>query len=275
MLGKLIKHEFKATYKIFSLLFGALLILTLLSRFCVYIPFENIVFDIMKGILQIVYVVAVVCMSLFSVFIILRRFNTNMLRDEGYLMHTLPVKMWQQITAKTITYVVWMIATVFAMVISLIIYFIGEEPFGEILDGINKVINTLGKYHTLIPILILFVVLTIMQLAVNLLNIFAALSLGQIFAKHKIAGAILFYFVLNYALSFITSGAMMLFPNFMEKMDTLGVRLNEAKNVGETIAAIDGPITIYLLVLCVMEIVLGAIYFVITNYMLNKKLNLE
>ena len=41
MLGKLIKHEFKETYKIFGILYGAFILLTLISRFSLKLPFDN------------------------------------------------------------------------------------------------------------------------------------------------------------------------------------------------------------------------------------------
>ena len=89
MLGKLIKNEFKATYKMFVMLFCSLVVLTLLTRFCIYIPFENTVFKIMTAILTVVYVVAMAFMSLLSLVLVIKRFYQNMLRDQGYLSHTL------------------------------------------------------------------------------------------------------------------------------------------------------------------------------------------
>lgn len=275
MLGKLIKHEFKATYKIFGLLFSALNLLTLLTRFCVYIPFDNMIFKVLTTILSGVYVIAVVCMSLFSIAIVLIRFNRNMLRDQGYLSNTLPVKMWQQITAKVLTYTVWMITSVIMMFVSLFVFFIGKHTFTEFLNEFFDVAGDVFDYPKLVVIIVLFVILMIAQIAVNLLNVFAALSLGQIFAKHKIAGAILFYFVLNYALGFITSGAMMLMPNFVDKMNNIDVEINAAKTAGDVVNAIGNPALAYLGFLFVIELLLGAIYFVVTNFMLTKKLNLE
>ena len=275
MLGKLIKHEFKATYKIFGLLFGALMLLTILTRFCIYIPFDNMVFDLLTKILTIVYVIAIVCMSIFSIVIVLIRFNNNMLRDQGYLSHTLPVKMWQQITAKVITYTVWMMASMLAMVISLMVFFVGKDEFRSVLKGINKAINEIGDYPKIIVLIVVGVILMIMQLAANILNAFAALSLGQIFAKHKIAGAILFYFILNYALGFITSGIMMLVPNLVDDMNSLDVKMQNANTLGQVADAMFKPFLSFFIFTMILEVLIGAIYFVITNFMLNKKLNLE
>ena len=251
------------------------MLLTILTRFCIYIPFDNMVFDLLTKILTIVYVIAIVCMSIFSIVIVLIRFNNNMLRDQGYLSHTLPVKMWQQITAKVITYTVWMMASMLAMVISLMVFFVGKDEFRSVLKGINKAINEIGDYPKIIVLIVVGVILMIMQLAANILNAFAALSLGQIFAKHKIAGAILFYFILNYALGFITSGIMMLVPNLVDDMNSLDVKMQNANTLGQVADAMFKPFLSFFIFTMILEVLIGAIYFVITNFMLNKKLNLE
>lgn len=271
MLGKLIKHEFKATYKLFGLLFGALLALTLLTKFCIYIPEDFRLFRVLKIVLTILYVVVLVCMSLFSIVIVLIRFNNNMLKDQGYLSHTLPVQMWQQITAKTLVYTAWVVLSCVGMVVSLGIFFTGEGT-GRF---IKLFIKGLKDNAQLIPMLLVFIVIIIMQMAVNILNFFAALSLGQMFAKHRIAGAVLFYFILNYALGFLSSLLMIMAEPLISKIDAIDSNLDSAASFGEMLVAVQGPMYAYLGVLFVMEIVLVVVYFAITNYMLTKRLNLE
>lgn len=271
MLGKLIKHEFKATAKVFSLLYVAFITLTLLTKFCVYIPFENYVFKIMEILLSILYVVALMGMSLFSFVLVLMRFNTNMLKDQGYLSNTLPVKMWQHITAKVITYVVWVVLSFIAMFVSLGIFFAGDGSEEVIRAFFNKLADNTG----LIPLLIFVIVLLIAQAFVNILNCFAALSLGQIFSKHRVAGAVLFYFVLNYALGFLTSVAMVAAEPLINKIAVVEDAATEINSFTEVVLSVRGPLYAYLFVLLLCQIVLGVIYYVITNFMLTKKLNLE
>lgn len=275
MLGKLIKNEFKATYKMFGMLFGSLIVLTLLTRFCVYIPFDNIVFDIMTSLLTVIYVVAIVCMAIFSFVLVIKRFYQNMLNDQGYLSHTLPVKMWQQITAKTITYVVWIIASLLMMLLSLFLYFVGKSNFTEYMNKFIKISAEVFSYPKLTVVIVSFGILVIMQLFVNILNVFAAFSLGQIFTKHKVLGSIVFYFVLNYAMSFIVSAVMLLMPDLTDKINIIGETIDSAKTINEAVNAFYAPTIMYLIIMMVLEVVLGVIYFAITNYMLSKKLNLE
>lgn len=271
MLGKLIKHEFKATAKTFALLYVAFITLTLLTKFCVYIPFENYVFHILEILLSILYVVALVGMSLFSFVLVLMRFNTNMLKDQGYLSNTLPVKMWQQITAKVLVYSIWVILSFIAMMASLSIFFAGEGSGRVIRNFCNK----LADNSQLIPMLIFTIVILIAQVFVNILNFFASLSLGQIFSKHRVAGAVLFYFILNYALGFLTSLAMMAVQPLIEKLEKVEEASTELNTFVDVLISVKGPMYAYLGVMMLCEIVLAIIYFAITNFMLTKKLNLE
>ena len=275
MLGKLIKNEFKATYKMFVMLFCSLVVLTLLTRFCIYIPFDNTVFKIMTVILTVVYVVAMAFMSLLSLVLVIKRFYQNMLRDQGYLSHTLPVKMWQQLVAKMFTYWVWIITSILALCVSLFVFFVGKPKFTENMNTFFKAFNNAISYPKVPLLLVLVTVLVLMQILVNILNFFAALSLGQIFVKHKILGAIVFYFLLNYIMSFVVSGVMLIFPDFTDKINNIDTRITNAANVSQAIEVVANPMIAYFLIMILMEIVLGVIYFAISNYMLSKKLNLE
>jgi hypothetical protein len=198
-----------------------------------------------------------------------------MLKDQGYLSNTLPVKMWQQILAKVITYTVWIIASIAMMFVSFIVYIVGSDDFNNLLRSTLKLLENIGNYPKVIPMLLFTVVLVLAQIVVNMLSFFAAVSLGQIFNKHRVAGSIAFYFLLNYVMGIVTSAAMMIIPDFTKKMDSIDVRINAADTVGEAITAIQGPVYICLTYVLIIEIILGAIYFGITNYMLSKKLNLE
>lgn len=272
MLGKLIKNEFKATYKMFVMLFSSLVILTLLTRFCIYIPFENTVFKIMTVILTIVYVAAMAFMSLLSLVLVIKRFYQNMLRDQGYLTHTLPVKMWQHLIAKVVTYAVWIMSSILAMLLSLYLFFVGKPKFTRGMNRFIKEFKDMMSYPKMSIVLVLLILLIIAQIFVNVLNFMASLSLGQIFVKHKILGSIVFYFFLNYVMGFITSLVMMVIPDFTTKMNNIE---NEITSVKQMVDSVANPMIAYFLIMLILQIFMAVVYFVISNYMLSKKLNLE
>ena len=115
MLGKLIKYEFKATSKFILMIFGLLLALSTMMSVSLAFNLD----DIIAGISQefqvgglILGVVAFLIIMLFVVlnvaaicgmfFYAISRFKRNLLGDEGYLMHTLPVKTRDNILSKSI-----------------------------------------------------------------------------------------------------------------------------------------------------------------------------
>ena len=96
MLGKLIKYEFKATYKLMTLIF--ILMITVSALFALsQKPWRideyavNMFFGSAEILMIILFVVmnVVILSSMFFYSIV--RFRKNVLGNEGYLTHTLPV----------------------------------------------------------------------------------------------------------------------------------------------------------------------------------------
>lgn len=93
MLGKLIKHEFRATGRLMAPLFGAMLLLAVFVRVSDLILSAAdvpVFFEALNSLLLIVYVLAILSVTVFSTVLMIKRFHQNFLTDEGYLMFTLP-----------------------------------------------------------------------------------------------------------------------------------------------------------------------------------------
>ena len=73
MLRKLIKHEFKANWKTFGLIYAALLILTLVTRGIYELDFESEIFKLTKYICTFAYVLVVVFVAFFNIIIAFSR----------------------------------------------------------------------------------------------------------------------------------------------------------------------------------------------------------
>lgn len=102
MFGKLLKHEFSAIAKellpVYLLMIAAAVITNLLflTRF-------NTPFIIASVIFGAITVAAVVI----TLVTLIRRFRRNLLKDEGYLMFTLPVTTEQLILSKAVAAIIW------------------------------------------------------------------------------------------------------------------------------------------------------------------------
>ena len=83
MLGKLIKHEFRATGRLMAPLFGALLLLAVFSRvtnqILQQVPNPTRVLYIVSVLLAIVYVLAGLGVMVFSTVLMIKRFHQNSL----------------------------------------------------------------------------------------------------------------------------------------------------------------------------------------------------
>lgn len=109
MLKPLLKHEFKATHRFFLPAYGIFAALLLLERLTVFLgigmnpdtgTFWGQLTQLLFGICTFVTAIGVFAM-LYSPFVLSTiRFYRNMMTDQGYLTHTLPVSVSHQIWAK-------------------------------------------------------------------------------------------------------------------------------------------------------------------------------
>lgn len=101
MLLKLLKYDFRAMWKQFSLVWGAALALALVNRFTVYgrIPLAG---ENASQLMVLTFGAVLVAMFVIAVMFVIQRFSNGLLGNEGYLMHTLPVRPWELVASKLI-----------------------------------------------------------------------------------------------------------------------------------------------------------------------------
>ena len=120
----------------------------------------------------------------------------------------------------------------------------------------------LGAYTGVLIVLgILFLIVTSIC---GTYMLYASMSLGQLMENHRVAGSFLAYIGLNMAVSTITNIGTMIVTNILP--DNL-VNIT-AGNAGLII-------TLYMLIMLVINGIQLAVYHVITEYVLTNKLNLE
>ena len=149
MLAKLLKHEFKATARIFLPLYLILLIFGLINRiFNVFDIFGDSISFNMQSILSvissIIYFTLIVAIIVMTLVIMIQRFYKNLLGDEGYLMFTLPVKPWQHIVSKLIIAMLWSGLSLIVIISSIAILIGIKDTLAALSRGINFFIESLG-----------------------------------------------------------------------------------------------------------------------------------
>ena len=120
MTGRLIKYELRSSIKLMGVIWAALIVTSFL--FSISINFmgnimrsssiASTLINLFQGITGMLYIAVFIATAAASVVIIIMRFYKGLLSDEGYLMHTLPVKPWQLITAKGVSALIIVCASV-------------------------------------------------------------------------------------------------------------------------------------------------------------------
>lgn len=278
MLSKLIRHEWKNTWKIPTVIFAVFLAL---SAVCLTYfglrPNAPAGVEINVG-EMFVFIGYMLALSAFSIFIQLYfaiRFYKNLYTDEGYLMHTLPVKSWMLITSKAVVATFWYYLTsLFTMLLCFPVIFLALPKMAAFSP------DELAEYRLFIsripgiilgePLKVFFLVIPfcLISSAFSALLIYAAASLGQLFARHKVMASILCYFGLNALVS--TVSMLVTLPAMG------GLVITHADDLTQNPAAFFPPAmwTVFGSSL-VVSILCGAAAFFLSDYIMRHSLNLD
>ena len=265
MLRKLMKHEFRATGRVMGPLFGLLLIAALAARFSVGVLLESDArfLNLLGGLFTTAFVIAIVGVCVMSLVLMINRFRTNLLGDEGYIMFTLPASVHQQIWSKLIVSAVWFIATGLAVVAAGFILVAQQGFWLEIRRGFAEIFRHLTAYYAFNGTAFLFELLALIFVGccVLCLEFYAAMAIGHSFAAHKVLYSVLSFLGLQFVMQLL-SGGILVGTNY----DFLVVALPS-----------DGVLAMHsvMLTMIVSTAVFGAVYYVITTMFLKKRLNLE
>ena len=110
MLSRLIRHEWKETWRIPVISFIVILFLTLVCFICfrqMEPPADENSINAGAFVIMMLYCLIISCISMVVTIYIAIRFYRNLYTDEGYLMHTLPVTPRQLILAKLLVAALW------------------------------------------------------------------------------------------------------------------------------------------------------------------------
>ena len=265
MLRKLMKHEFRATGRVMGPLFGLLLIAAIAARFSVGVLLESSArfLNLLGGLFTTAFVIAIVGVCVMSLVLMINRFRTNLLGDEGYIMFTLPASVHQQIWSKLIVSAVWFIATGLAVVAAGFILVAQQGFWLEIRRGFAEIFRHLTAYYAFNGTAFLFELLALIFVGccVLCLEFYAAMAIGHSFAAHKVLYSVLSFLGLQFVMQLL-SGGILVGTNY----DILVVVLPS-----------DGVLAMHsvMLTMIVSTAVFGAVYYVITTMFLKKRLNLE
>ena len=277
MLGKLMKQEWLSTWKIPTVLIGVVFAAaTIFGLFCASPVWDLMDWwgaDVIFSATILLFYGALMCCGVGTSIYLAVRYYRSMYSNEGYLTHTLPVTPNQLLLSKMINFSIWELLSVICIVFNIMLFAafivlreVGYrslfESFQEVLMEMQDILNS--EYATGWE---LFMVLTIILILVGTVSksllYMGSVNIGQLWARHRVAGAILVYVGVTGAVQIVTQAAMIIFMTSAERIgllqdDYFFSFLNQVMAVS-----------------LLMQIVIGVVMYVGSLLILKKKVNLE
>lgn len=259
MLGKLLKYDFKSLAKTMMPSCIAAIGLAILTRIMNMLADYSNLFAIPNGFISVMFVLIVIVFPVLVCIYTIVKFYQNLIKDEGYLMHTLPVSKHQLVLSKLISAVFCM---GIACLISIAALFIGVY-------GIwfhNDIFQLIGEIWKQIDhaFFILLVIISIVGIVSQQFMVYASIALGQTQNNHKLGYAFVFglgLYYLSQIFSLVLLVPLLFNPDYTNYMNGA----NPPQNF----------MNMYLVAALILTIILAVVYYIITVKVFEKKLNLD
>ena len=264
MLGKLLKYELTAPSRVFIPLYIAILVVSIVNGLSLNLEILNI-----QGLATIVLMCLFISLFVITIVVTIQRFNKNLLKDEGYLMFTLPVSSKHLILSKYLTSLIWtFLSFVVAFLSFTIIFMIPTYKYFDFSYFINEFnllfsnmlnLNILGQF-------IKIILLMIISYTIFIFNVYLALSVGQlpIFNRFRNVSSFIGFLVINLLISYVQN-----------IVDNAFVNIEAIDNINYAINSVTSIVSKGLNIAIVINLIIILVLFFATTYILDKKLNLE
>ena len=267
MLRKLLKHEFRATGRIMLPMYLILLVTAVGSNLAGrgMLDGRYHILNILGVLIVTAFGIAICGALLMSFVLMIQRFYKNLLQDEGYIMLTLPASIHQHVWAKLIVSAAWFVVTVVVVIAAGCVMAFDIGVIRDFFEGLWDLLWELRKLEAFyafngVGYLAELAALAFFGLAAMCLQFYAALAIGHSAANHKMVCSVGAFFALQFATQFLASTGL--------------YQLSSVNWPGWQISGI-AAIHVGMLVALVCVVVYGAIFYAVTVYFLNRRLNLE
>lgn len=265
MLGKLMKYEWKATWKMLLPMNAFIVLMSILVFMTVQMSFfdsDNGFVTITGFVVIFTYVFSMIGIAIGTIIYLIYRFYTSVYGDEGYLLHTLPVDKHHIIIAKALVSAGWVIIN--SIVIYFSVLFILSSAQVRFMDMMMSVgeeyiefmndYNTVSGFGTLMTL-----IASLFSVFARILKIMACASLGQMASNHKVLASFGFYY-----------GIYVVQRMFgMLSLAILGLIYEAAGDSSFGLFSLSWETEL------ISGLIYCAVFYFITWYMMDKKLNLD
>lgn len=258
MLGKLIKYEWKGTYKMGGLMLGVVALITLMG----WLGFQSLLWgggsgraefawiNVLGIMTLVIYVIMLAAVNYGIGIYVAVHFYKTMYTDEGYLTHTLPVTKHQLLLSKVFVGGMWIFFVLISVYLSVIVLGISMVsaflPEGYALSSVWRDIEDLlyefsmSDRADLLGWLLTMLVTSLIQPFTTVSILFGAISIGQLSAKNRVLMAIASYIGITVATNIVSSlmrsaAAITLYAGFTTYINT-SVNMSTLVDVAAAVA---------------------------------------
>ncbi len=277
MLGKLIKHELRATSRVMLPLLLALLIVTVLANLSFSYKYNDtgshvsetsgsVLFDILSGIVIVIFEVGVLASILVAIVLMIQRFRSNILQDEGYVTLSLPVSIHSLIWSKLIVSAIWYLVIIGAVVLAIWGSVVNIDALRRAAVTIREVLDDISAENAINFTLMGLEALGLFFLGCvsSCLLFYASLATGHGFANRKMLLSVCAFFIFVILTQLVTE----LLSDLFNRLDL------ELPFLGSASSAM-GEWHIMCLYIALALVCYGAVFYFITVFSLKRRLNLE
>ena len=288
MFNKLRKYDMKAVSKLWWI--GAVVSLAasvvgaVLIRFFIQVSeseTENVflvLISVLGAIVGFFCIIAIVLSFVLTLVLIFARFYKNFFTDEGYLTFTLPVKRSALLLSKTVNAMIWFCAHYGIIIVSLGLFLLLVSPPEEggsfinpmIFEGLAGAFE--GLWSTCGPWLIVYIaealIIAFIYVLFSIILIHFCITFGSVIAKKaKVIVSIGIYYGISWVVGALWQFGAYFFAGFMSS--GMSILMEDAtKNQIFAIYAL-----LIMVVAAILATICAALYS-ITQYMIDRKLNL-
>ncbi len=275
MLGKLLKYELRSTRPFVGIMLLALVgsagLSKLFSLFSDKIVFFGIPETIMAGVCAVTAAASVVLVYA----VLVRRYWTNFFGDEGYFTLTLPIGRGKLLTAKVIAAYIRIVEAILLVILA--VFLMTLPGILDALSQIGEFFAYIGEYARAIfgapgwLLAVELVLFMIFSVGLGIMQLYGAMTLGQLFRGHRLLGSIIGYIAIDAGVKAVTN----IFSLAVGFTSELNAQLQRLAQYGTPLGMQQVSLHVSLIVFILLYAAMDVGLFAMTRAILKRSVNLE
>lgn len=213
MLGKLIKYDLKSMLKTIVPLWLTVLVLSVIIMIKFWGANENVIINVENNTVDLILFIVLFCVGIaivvFNIMFIIQRFWNGLLKEEGYLMFTLPVSTRSLIMAKALSALIISIGSMLVAMASVFIISlsfvgtIGIHVFSDLWLAIRNTFTLLTPSQ--LAEQFIFLLAGVVSFLAGIYQVYASMAIGQLSNKNRFLLSFFAFVGISVVFSFVAS----------------------------------------------------------------------